>query len=112
MSLLTVIRLLVNRGRGKRAQTPGDDTRASSATSESDMQCIVERADRFERTELSAPPGSEAAFVDDMREQQRDNPPIEARQTVFGTSVHFSDGATPGSWIIAEDDAVIDWRDL
>lgn len=69
----------------------GDD---SVSVSKSGIELVAERADEHDR-ELSDP-----------------LPEVEVKEVVFGEGVIFTDGETPGSWIIARENGYIDWEVL
>jgi hypothetical protein len=56
--------------------------------------------------------GGNDSVSDDSPELSEPLPEVAVKPVVFGDGVCFSDGESAGSWIIADDDSYIDWRDL
>lgn len=115
----TLFQWLITWLRERRGQTHAGDKHTSASASEDSqpnewvaLRASIQRAEPIERQERYTRPNSHTHYPDRKHSSQRDSPPVEARPTPFGTEVLFSDGATPGSWIIVEEKTVIDWRDL
>jgi hypothetical protein len=92
MSAIANLQALVNWNIRRRTHNHGGDDSASTSE-KSGIEFIAERAD--EHDELAEP-----------------LPEVAVKPVVFGDGVCFSDGESAGSWIIADDDSYIDWRDL
>jgi hypothetical protein len=118
MSVIANLLALVNWNVRRRTHSYGGNNSASTE-SESDqednghpefgLEFIADRAANHDG-HMMLPPDNETQFLDYMRDHQ-DDPRVETYPTVFQDGLVFTDG-TPGGWIIADDDAYIDWREL
>lgn len=92
MSVIANLLALVNWNIRRRTHSHGGDASAS-VSEKSGIEFIADRA----------------AGHDELVEPL---PEVTVKPVVFGDGVCFSDDESAGSWIIADEDAYIDWRDL